>query len=347
MSNALNPSCPLPFSSYDRVVLAHGAGGRAMHRLIDGLFARLLGGPDLETASDGAVVDLQGPVVVTTDAFVVSPLFFPGGDIGRLAVCGTVNDLAVSGARPRHLAVSFVLEEGLPLAELERIVTSMAAAAREAEVSVVTGDTKVVERGKGDGVFITTTGLGTLVAEHAPGPGRIRSGDVFVISGPVGDHGMAVLSVREGLEHDTGLESDVAPVAAPILALWDAGIDVHCLRDPTRGGLASTLCELAGAAQTSILVRERAIPVRPEVADACELLGLDPLYVACEGRFVAAIPAAQAPRALAVLREHGCRDAATIGETLDDGAARVVLENALGSRRVLDMLAGEQLPRIC
>jgi len=317
-----------------------------MRDLIDGLFARILANPDLETARDGAVLELPGRLVVTTDAFVVSPLFFPGGDIGRLAVCGTVNDLAMCGARPHHLAVSFVLEEGLLLADLERIVESMAAAAREAGVTVVTGDTKVVERGKGDGVFITTTGLGTLLADTAPGPRQIRSGDVLLVSGPVGDHGMAVMSVREGLGHQTPLTSDVAPVAGTVLALVEAGIDVRCLRDPTRGGLASTLCELATEAKTSLLLREKDIPVRSEVADACELLGLDPLYVACEGRFVAAVAAAHAGRALELLHERGCSGAAIIGEATE-GPPRVVLENAFGSRRVVDLLTGEQLPRIC
>lgn len=357
MADEMDLSCPVPFSSYERVVLAHGGGGRAMHRLIDGLFARVLASPDLQTEHDGAVLQLGdlgapgGRVAVTTDSFTVSPLFFPGGDIGRLAVCGTVNDLAMCGARPRHLAVAFVLEEGLLLRDLERIVTSMAAAAREAGVTVVTGDTKVVERGKGDGVFITTTGLGTPLSDAVIGPRSVRPGDAVIVSGPLGDHGMAVLSVREGLEYGTSLQSDVAPVSDPVMALLDAGVEVHCLRDPTRGGLASVLCELAATSGLAIRVRETAIPIRPEVADACELLGLDPLYVASEGRFVAVVADSHAGRAVDVLRHGGC-DAIAIGQVGDaapgaTGSGRVLLQSSIGGERVLDMLSGEQLPRIC
>ena len=318
-----------------------------MRRLIDALFVRVLGTGDLDADHDGAIVDLDGPVAVTTDGFTVSPLFFPGGDIGRLAVCGTVNDLAMCGAVPRHLTAAFVLEEGLLLGDLERIVRSMAAAAREAEVTFITGDTKVVERGKGDGVFINTTGLGTGLGVAPIGPSRIRPGDAVLVSGPVGDHGMAVLSVREGLAHETPIQSDVAPVAAPVRALFEAGVDVRCLRDPTRGGLATALCELASASGASLRVQERSIPVRPAVADACELLGLDPLYVACEGRFVAVVPGTQADRALATLRTRGCPEAALIGAVQEPGRGRVVLASAVGGERVLDLLSGEQLPRIC
>ncbi|MCG8556531.1 MAG: hydrogenase expression/formation protein HypE [Proteobacteria bacterium] len=339
--------CPTAFSSYEHIVLAHGGGGRAMHRLIDGLFARVLSCPDLDTEHDGALLDLAGPIAVTTDAFTVRPLFFPGGDIGRLAVCGTVNDIAMCGARPRHLAAAFVLEEGLALSDLESIVRSMATAAREAGVSVVTGDTKVVERGKGDGVYITTTGLGTRIVPRRVGPRAVRAGDSVLVSGPVGDHGMAVLSVREGLEHETPLQSDVAPVVHSVAALLEADIEVRFLRDPTRGGLASALCELASASGLGISLREHDIPIRSQVADACELLGLDPLYVASEGRFLSVVAAADAERALIVLRQHGCPQAARIGEILASGPGRVILTNAIGGGRVLDMLSGEQLPRIC
>jgi hydrogenase expression/formation protein HypE len=330
--------CPLPFSDYDRVVLAHGGGGRVMLRLIEDLFVRAFADPALAEAHDGAVVELAGPVAITTDAFTVRPLFFPGGDIGRLAVCGTVNDLAMCGARPRHLAVSFVLEEGLPLAELRRIVESMAETAREAGVRIVTGDTKVVERGKGDGVFVTTTGLGEVVAPVRPA--RVQPGDAILVSGPLGDHGVAVMAAREGLEVD--LQSDVAPVAADVLALIEGGVDVHCLRDPTRGGFASVLNEIARTAGVGMRVREARVPVRPEVADVCELLGLDPLYVACEGRFVAFVAPADAERALGLLR-----GAALVGHVVAGPPGVVVLEGALGADRVLDLLSGEQLPRIC
>jgi hydrogenase expression/formation protein HypE len=347
MSDEVELGCPVPIGRYERVVLAHGGGGRAMHRLIEDVFVRTLGGPDLDTDRDGATLELSGPVVISTDAFTVSPLFFPGGDIGRLAVCGTVNDVAMGGGRPRHLTAAFVLEEGLPIATLERVVRSMADAAREAGVTFVTGDTKVVERGKGDGVFITTTGIGPRLSPSPIGPEHIRPGDAILVSGPVGDHGMAVLSVREGLTHETALESDVAPVASAVQALFEAGVDVRCLRDPTRGGLASALCELARSSGVAFRVEERAIPIRPEVADGCELLGLDPLYVACEGRFVAVVPASQAEAALATIREHGWTEASVIGAAAAAPPGRVILRSTVGGERVLDMLSGAQLPRIC
>ncbi len=336
--------CPLPFSDYDRVVLAHGGGGRVMLRLIEDLFVRAFADPALALAHDGAFLRLAGPVAMTTDAFTVKPLFFPGGDIGRLAVSGTVNDLAMCGARPHALAVSFVLEEGLPLVELERIVASMAATAREVGARIVTGDTKVVERGKGDGVFVTTTGVGEVVAPEAPRPSRVRPGDAILVSGPVGEHGVAVMAARERLEVD--LASDAAPVVADVLALFAAGVDVRCLRDPTRGGFASVLNEIARTAGVGARVTETAVPVRPEVADVCELLGLDPLYVACEGRFVAFVAPGDADRALAVLRARGGAPA-RVGEVVAGPPGVVVLEGPLGGERVLDLLSGEQLPRIC
>ncbi|MBX3274661.1 MAG: hydrogenase expression/formation protein HypE [Sandaracinaceae bacterium] len=343
-SESHEPSCPVPFSAYERVTLAHGGGGRVMHRLIEGLFRRAFASPELDLAHDGARVALDGPLVLTTDAFTVSPRFFPGGDIGSLAVHGTVNDLAVSGARPRYLTASFVLEEGLPLAELARLVESMAAAARASGVRVVAGDTKVVERGKGDGVFITTTGAGEAIGEV--GPWRVRPGDVVIVSGPVGDHGTAVMLAREGLEVPDGLVSDAQDVSPATCALFGAGLDVRCLRDATRGGVATVLAEIAQAAGVGVRV-EGTIPVRPEVDDACELLGLDPLYVACEGRFVAFVGAADAERALEVLRGVDVsREAARVGAVVD-GEGSVVLVHPYGSERVLDVLSGEQLPRIC
>ena len=340
-------SCPMPASDYPRIVLAHGGGGRVMQRLIRELFAAAFANPELDRGHDGAVLVPRGPIAVTTDAFTVSPRRFPGGDLGSLAVHGTVNDLAMCGARPRWLTASFILEEGLELAELRELVASMAAAARACGVVIVTGDTKVVERGCGDGVFISTTGIGELVSEATIGPEAIAVGDVVLVSGPVGDHGVAVLAARERLEFDPPLVSDAGPVHVPVLALLEAGVAVHCLRDPTRGGLASVLAELAEARGLAVDLREPAIPVRETVADACELLGLDPLYVACEGRFVAFVPAAEAERALAICRAHGCVDAAVIGAVGEAPAGTVVLETATGSRRVLDLLSGEQLPRIC
>ncbi|WP_045115234.1 hydrogenase expression/formation protein HypE [Plesiocystis pacifica] len=341
------PSCPLPFSDYERVVLAHGGGGRVMQRLIRDLFVAAFGGAALERGHDGAVLRPRGPIAVTTDAFTVSPRTFPGGDLGSLAVHGTVNDLAMCGARPLALTASFILEEGLELRELATLVEHMAAAARSCGVEVVTGDTKVVERGKGDGVFITTTGVGELLVDPPPGPERLAPGDAIVVSGPIGEHGVAVLAAREGLSLEPPLVSDAGPVHAAALALVEA-CEVHCLRDPTRGGLASVLAELATASGSSMHIREADVPVRPAVADTCELLGLDPLYVACEGRFVAFVPAAQVDDALACLRRSGCEQAAHIGALGPASADPLVFaESALGGRRILDLLSSEQLPRIC
>jgi hydrogenase expression/formation protein HypE len=341
-------SCPLPFAGHDRIVLAHGGGGRVMHRLIRDVFLAAFGDPLRARGHDGAVLDLDGRFAVTTDAFTVRPLFFPGGDIGSLAVHGTVNDLAMCGARPLYLTASFILEEGLPLEALQRIVDSMAGAARSAGVSVVTGDTKVVERGKGDGVFIAATGVGSVESRHPIAADRLCPGDAVLVSGPVGDHGVAVMLAREDLGIEGAIVSDSASVAAPVLTLLDAGVDVRCLRDPTRGGLATVLCEIAAAAALGVRVVEDAIPVRPVVADACELLGLDPLYVPCEGRFVAFVAANDRDRALAALRgTPGGEEARVIGHVTADHPGTVVLENPLGGERVLDLLTGEQLPRIC
>jgi len=341
-------SCPLPFAGYDRVVLAHGGGGRLMHRLIRDVFLAAFGDPLLARGHDGAVLDLSGRMAITTDAFTVQPLFFPGGDIGSLAVHGTVNDLAMCGARPLYLTTSFILEEGLPMEDLRRIVDSMATAARGAGVAIVAGDTKVVERGKGDGVFIAATGVGRVESRRPIAADRLRPGDAVIVSGPIGDHGVAVMLARQDLGIEAAITSDSASVAAPVLALLDAGVDLRCLRDPTRGGLATVLCEIAAAARLGVRVVEAAIPVRAVVADACELLGLDPLYVACEGRFVAFVAGGQVDSALAVLRgARGGEEARVVGHVTAAHPGTVVLENPLGGERVLDMLSGEQLPRIC
>jgi hydrogenase expression/formation protein HypE len=329
-------SCPVPFSSYERVVLAHGGGGRVMHRLIDELFARAFAGEHAVSDHDGAVLDTSSRTAFTTDAFTVSPLFFPGGDIGRLAVCGTVNDVAMCGARPRYLSCAFVLEEGLPLTDLARIVDSMAAAAREAGVEIVTGDTKVVERGKGDGVYITTTGVGDVIAPRPVAPSSVQVGDAVIVSGPLGDHGVAIMAAREGIGFTEPMISDVAPVAGQVVALFEAGVDVHCLRDPTRGGLTSAVVEIASASGHGVRLVESSIPIREPVADACELLGLDPLYVA----FVGASDAERAARILG-------NDAAVMGSVVADHPRTVVVDSAIGGERILDLLSGEQLPRIC
>ncbi len=348
MTETIELSCPLPFSRYERVVLAHGGGGRVMQQLIRGLFVEAFDSPELRQGHDGATLDLPGPIAMTTDAFVVHPLFFPGGDIGSLSVHGTVNDLAMCGARPQYLSASFVLEEGLLMTTLERVVNSMAKAARAADVRIVTGDTKVVERGKGDGVFITTAGVGQVVAKATIGPAAIQPGDAIVVNGPIGDHGMAVMAEREQIDTGGLLESDSASVVPQVMALLGAGIDVHCLRDLTRGGLASCLNEIADGAGLGIRIEDESIPVRETVADVCELLGLDPTYVACEGRFIAIVPQAEVGRALDILgtTQNGVAPA-HIGEVTAGDGGNVIRHTALGGEHLLDMLSGEQLPRIC
>lgn len=339
--------CPVPWSRYERVVLAHGGGGRVMQQLIDGLFRAAYDSPELATGHDAVQLGYRGPVVVTTDGFTVSPRFFAGGDLGSLAVHGSVNDLAMGGARARHLTVGFILEEGLPLQELERLVHSLAAAARAADVHVVAGDTKVVERGKGDGVFITCTALGEPLGDEPPAPSRVRAGDALLLSGPVGEHGAAVLAARERLPIEGDLQSDAGSVAGAVTALYEAGIRPHCLRDATRGGLATVVCEVSQQSGLGTKLHESAIAVREPVQDLCELMGLDPLYVACEGRFVAWIAEEQAERALQVLTEHPQAPAPAIIGRVAQAPGGVVIEGPFGRERVLDLLSGEQLPRIC
>ncbi|MDO9709318.1 hydrogenase expression/formation protein HypE [Paracraurococcus lichenis] len=329
-----------------RVELAHGGGGRAMGQLVEEVFRAAFDNPVLARAEDASPIG--GGLVMTTDSFVVSPLFFPGGDIGSLAVHGTVNDLAMAGAAPVALSAAFVIEEGFPLADLARIAASMAAAAREAGVPVVTGDTKVVERGKGDGVFVTTTGIGRCRPGIAPSAGQVRPGDVILLNGPVGDHGVAIMAAREGMEFAEPLLSDSAALHGLVGALLAAAPGVRCLRDPTRGGLAATLNEVADRCGCGMLLQEAAIPVRPAVAAACELLGLDPLHVANEGKLVAILPPGEAEAALAALRAHPLgREAARIGTVTEDARRYVQIDTRFGGRRMVDWLAGEQLPRIC
>jgi hydrogenase expression/formation protein HypE len=332
----------------ETVQLAHGGGGRAMARLIDSIIRPAFDDAELDRRHDGAALDIDGPVAFTTDSYVVRPLVFPGGDIGTLAVNGTVNDLAMCGARPLYLSVGLILEEGLPLTVVRRVVGSMRDAATAAGVRLVTGDTKVVDRGKADGMFINTAGLGRILTPAPVGPASVRPGDTVILSGDIGRHGMAVMAAREGFGFETVIESDCAPVALPALALIEAGIAVHCLRDLTRGGLASALVEIAETARLAIGIEEAAVPVRLEVTAACELLGLDPLYVANEGRFVAFVPHEDAGRALDVLhRFEAAVDAVAIGEVRDGPAGEVSCRGALGVARIIDMLSGEQLPRIC
>ncbi|HVM43759.1 MAG TPA: hydrogenase expression/formation protein HypE [Gemmatimonadales bacterium] len=343
-------ACPVPLPAGGRILLAHGGGGRLTRELVEGLFVPAFRNEALAALHDSAVLDVPaGRLAFTTDSFVVRPMFFPGGDVGSLAVNGTVNDLAMSGARPLYLSLGFILEEGLAVEDLARVVDSIRTAARDAAVVVATGDTKVVERGKGDGVYITSSGVGVVVARESVTPARVRPGDAVIVSGPVGQHGVAVMAVRDGLKFSSPIVSDCASVAAPALALIEAGLDVHCLRDPTRGGVATVLNEIATQAGCEIAVHESAVPVNEDVAGACEVLGLDPLYVACEGRFLAFVPAPEADAALALL--HGRADtarAARIG-TVREGATPglVTLKTVAGGERVLDLLSGEQLPRIC
>ena len=342
-------SCPVPPGRPATVQLAHGGGGRVMRELIERVFLPAFDNPALAARHDSAVVEVAGTrLAFTTDTYVVHPRVFPGGDIGTLAVYGTVNDLAVAGARPLYLSAGFVLEEGLPLEELERVVRSMRAAADACGVALVTGDTKVVDRGKGDGLYVNTAGIGVLESGVALGPRRVRPGDAVLVSGDVGRHGIAVLSVREGLAFETAIESDCASVAPLAAGLLAAGLDVRCLRDPTRGGLASVLNEIALDGSVGVEVDERDVPVDDAVAGACELLGLDPLYVACEGRMVAFVSEGDVERALASLRSHPLgAGAARIGVVTEAGPGSVTLRTRLGSRRLLDLLSGEQLPRIC
>lgn len=337
-----------------KVLLAHGGGGRLMHELLERIFLPAFDNPALAERHDGARLDLAGAqLAFTTDAYVVRPLFFPGGDIGRLAIHGTVNDLAMCGARPLWLSTAFILEEGLPVETLERVVASMHAAAAETGVALVTGDTKVVDRGKGDGIYVTTAGIGVIATRAgAPAitPGSVRPGDAVILSGDVGRHGIAILAAREELALQSAIESDCADLSRPVLALLEAGLEIHCLRDCTRGGLATTLIEIAQQARVDVAIDEGLVPVEPAVQGACELLGLDPLYVANEGRCVCFLPAAQGERALEILQQHPVSAGATrigrVGEGRDR-AGRVTLRGSLGAGRVLDMLSGEQLPRIC
>jgi hydrogenase expression/formation protein HypE len=345
-----NWSCPLPLVGYPTIVMGHGGGGKLGNELVEHLFLPAFRNPALENLGDAAVLNLAGGrVAMSTDSFVVQPLFFPGGSIGELAVNGTVNDLAVSGAIPKYLSASFILEEGFPLAQLAAIVDSMAKAAATAGVQIVTGDTKVVERGHGDGCYINTAGIGVLREGIQVGPHRAQVGDAVLVSGTIGDHGMAIMSVREGLEFESQIRSDCAALNGMISNVLDAaGLDVHAMRDPTRGGLSSTLTEIALASGVGIAIDEAKLPVRMEVQSACELLGLDPVYVANEGKAVFFVAPEAAEKVLAVLKAHPLgRDAAIIGRVTAEHPRMLVARTAMGANRVIAQQIGEQLPRIC
>ena len=333
-----------------RVDMTHGSGGKAMAQLVDEVFASAFDNPMLAKRNDQALFEVnRGRMVITTDGYVVSPLFFPGGDIGSLAVHGTINDVAMAGAYPLYLSAAFILEEGFPFADLRRIVQSMAAASKAAGVPIVTGDTKVVERGKGDGIFITTTGVG-FVPAHVIGPSaeRARPGDAVLVSGTMGDHGVTILSSREGLAFETTIQSDSAALHKLVARMVEVVPDVHVLRDPTRGGLSATLNEIAEESRVGMVIDEAAIPFGEQVAAACELLGIDPLHLANEGKLVAICDPADAQRLLAAMRADPLgRDAAIIGRVVDDEHHFVELETTFGGRRVVDWLVGDALPRIC
>jgi hydrogenase expression/formation protein HypE len=348
MSDDFALACPVPLAGDETIQVAHGGGGRATERLLNTIFRPAFDGPELARRHDGARLDLSGPVAFTTDTYVVRPLVFPGGNIGTLAVNGTVNDLAMCGARPEYLSAGFILEEGLDTAFLGRIVASMRDAARAAGVRVVTGDLKVVDRGKADGIFVNTAGVGSIVAPRPVEPQSVQPGDAVILSGDVGRHGIAVMAAREGLGFESAIESDCAPLTAPVMALFDAGIDVHCLRDLTRGGLAGGLVDVAETAGLAIAIEETAVAVRDDVAAACEILGLDPFHVANEGRFVAFVAEDEAERTLAILPRHAVSAGATrIGTVAAGPAGRVSCRGLIGGTRIIDMLSGEQLPRIC
>jgi len=361
-------TCPVPLRSYPTIVMGHGSGGKMMAELIQHLFAPLFANDWLAQLGDSTVISARPTaggewsfgngrppsamgelrLAFTTDSFVVSPLIFPGGDIGELAVNGTVNDLAMSGARPLFLSAGFILEEGLPMETLGRIATSVAAACRQAGVQLVAGDTKVVNKGHGDGLYINTSGIGAIPPGVDIAPNRARPGDAILVSGALGDHGMAIMSVREGLEFETQIESDTAPLNGLVQAMLDVTPDIHCLRDATRGGLAAVLNELAMASDVGIEFGERQVPVRPEVVAACEMLGLDPLYIANEGKLVAIVPESSAEAVLAAMHAHPLgRAAAHVGRVVAEHPRLVVARTPIGGSRVVDLPAGELLPRIC
>ena len=332
----------------DKILLAHGSGGKLAHELVEKSFLRAFSNPLLAKLDDSATFDFSGRLAFTTDSYVVNPIFFPGGDIGKLAVCGTVNDLAMAGAVPLYLSLSFIIEEGLPQQDLMQIVSSVKEAAEEAEVQIITGDTKVVDRGTADKLFINTAGVGLIPEGVSISGSKAKPGDKVLLSGTIGDHGIAVLSQREGLSFSTKLQSDCAPLNKLVADIIQVSSQIHCLRDPTRGGLATTLNELATQSKVGIKIEEEKIPVREEVQAACEMLGFDPLYVANEGKLVAIVAPGDAEAVLNRMQQNTYgREAAVIGEVRQEHPGRVVMRTRLGASRIVDMLVGDLLPRIC
>ncbi len=348
-ASLLGAACSIPITNYSEIVLAHGSGGKLSHQLMEKMVLPQFRNELLDPLHDGAIFSIGGErVAFSTDSYVVNPIFFPGGDIGKLAVHGTVNDLAMCGARPLYLSVGFILEEGLPMEEFWWIVQSMREAAEAAGVKLVTGDTKVVDRGKADKIFINTSGIGVIPDGVDIGPTRAQVGDRIILSGAMAVHGIAIMSVREGLEFESEIASDTAPLNGLVETILAAGKDIHVLRDPTRGGITSALTEIAQSAKVGMLLQENAIPISEEVKGACEILGLDPLYVANEGKLLAIVPAAGADAILAAMRAHALgTESAIIGEVVADHPGFVTMNTRVGGRRVVDMMSGEQLPRIC
>jgi hydrogenase expression/formation protein HypE len=338
----------MPFQNLSQILLAHGGGGQLTHQLIEQLFIPTFDNAALSYRHDGAVLDIKSAsIAFTTDSYVVRPLFFPGGNIGTLAVNGTVNDLAMCGARPLYLSAGFILEEGLAVETLQSVVESMQQAAQKAQVDIVTGDTKVIDRMHGDGLLINTAGIGVIEHSRKIAPQQVQVGDVVILNGDIGRHGMAIMAIREGLAFESSIESDCEALNDPILALLNANIDVHCLRDLTRGGLASALIEIAEVASVQIQLNESAIPVSELVQGACEILGLDPLYVANEGRFVAFVAPQDAERAIALLKSYSPYDPCVVGHVVQSASGSVTLKSKIGVERRITRLSGEQLPRIC
>ena len=341
--------CPIPKRDYEHVLLAHGGGGKLTHELIDKMLYPLLGNEILDQGHDGALLPpMSGELAMTTDSFVVDPIFFPGGDIGDLAVNGTINDLLCCGAEPLYLSLSFILEEGFLLEDLWKVIQSIASATRGAGVRIVTGDTKVVEKGKGDKIYINTTGIGRVMEGMDIAPRRCREGDVVVINGSLGDHGIAILTEREGLQLESHVLSDTAALNEMMLEVFREVPEIHVLRDPTRGGVASALNEICISSATGIRLKEELLPVKAGVRGACELMGLDPLYIANEGKILIILPGEQADHLLSIMKKHECgRESRIIGEVSKKNAGILHLETSIGSTRIVDMISGEQLPRIC
>jgi len=342
-------TCPAPLPAVERVLLGHGSGGKLSAQLLERIFLPAFSNPTLDQLNDQATFSIDGMrMAMTTDSFVVNPLFFPGGDIGSLAVHGTVNDLAMGGAQPLYMSVAFILEEGLPIETLQRVVGSLRQAAAQAGVQIITGDTKVVEQGKGDELFINTTGIGLVAHGLTLGSERARPGDKIILSGTLGDHGICILAQREGLEFETTIQSDSAPLHGLVQSILNTHAEVRCMRDPTRGGLSSSLNEIAQRSHVGMMIEEEQIPVREEVRGACELLGLDPLYVANEGKMIAIVEASAADRVVETMQAHEYgREARIVGTVIDRHPGTVVMRTSFGTTRIVDMLAGDQLPRIC